>query len=45
MSVVTGTRRRELSYAGDGKGIRQELSRNIWTIRFILANCNDESFS
>ncbi len=36
MSVVTGTGRKEMPYGGDDKGIRQELSRNIWTIRFIL---------
>jgi hypothetical protein len=24
-------RKKEISYAGDDKGIRRELSRNIWT--------------
>jgi hypothetical protein len=33
MSVVKSTRRKEVSYGGDVKGIRQELSRNIWAIR------------
>jgi hypothetical protein len=36
MSVVAGTRRKEMSYGGKDKGIRQKLSRNIWTIMFIL---------
>jgi len=30
MSVVKGTRRREILYIGNDKGIRQEMSRDIW---------------
>jgi hypothetical protein len=29
MSVVKGTRKKEISYAENDKGIRQELSRDI----------------
>jgi hypothetical protein len=36
MSVVTGTRKKGISDAGDDKEIRRNLSRNIWAIIFIL---------
>jgi hypothetical protein len=36
MNVVTGMRKKEISDAGDDKGIRLELSRNIWTAIFLL---------
>jgi hypothetical protein len=45
MSVVTSTRKKGISDAGDDKGIRRELSRNIWTANVYITPCYPECFA